>query len=70
MTVKAIDWTQGDVGHVAVALRDGTCRIDWGDGRTSSVKSRISDESMIFIQEDVRSHQTFLRLASLLIMII
>lgn len=29
MTVKAIDWTQGDVGHVAVALRDGTCRIDW-----------------------------------------
>ena len=48
MTVKAIDWTQGDVGHVAVALRDGTCRIDWGDGRTSSVKSRISDESMIY----------------------
>ena len=34
MTVKAIGWTQGDVGHVAVALRDGTCRIDWGDGRT------------------------------------
>jgi len=48
MTVKAIDWTQGDVGHVAVALRDGTCRIDWGDGRTSSVKSRINDESMIY----------------------
>ena len=48
MTVKAIAWTQGDVGHVAVALRDGICRIDWGDGRTSSVKSRISDESMIY----------------------
>ena len=48
MTVKAIDWTQGDVGHVAVALRDGACRIDWGDGRTSSVKSRINDESMIY----------------------
>ena len=48
MTVTAIDWTQGDVGHVAVALRDGACRIDWGDGRTSSVKSRINDESMIY----------------------
>lgn len=48
MTVKAIAWTQGDVGHVAVALRDGICRIDWGDGRTSSVKSRINDESMIY----------------------
>ena len=48
MTVKAIDWTEGDVGHVAVALRDGACRIDWGDGRTSSVKSRINDESMIY----------------------
>lgn len=48
MTVKAIDWTQGDVGDISVALRGGSCRIDWGDGRTSSVKSRISDESMIY----------------------
>lgn len=47
MTVKAIDWTQGDVGHVSVALRGGSCRIDWGDGRTSSIRSRTNDESMI-----------------------
>lgn len=36
------------MGHVAVALRDGSCRIDWGDGRTSSLQSRINDESMIY----------------------
>ena len=48
MTVKAIDWTEGDVGHISVALRGGSCRIDWGDGRTTSVKSRINDESMIY----------------------
>ena len=48
MTVKAIDWTQGDVGHVSVALRGGSCRIDWGDGRTSSIRSRTNDESMIY----------------------
>ena len=39
MTVKAIDWTQGDVGHVSVALRGGSCRIEWGDGHTSSIKA-------------------------------
>ena len=39
MTVKALDWTQGDVGHVSVALRGGYCRIEWGDGHTSSIKA-------------------------------
>lgn len=47
MTVKAIDWTEGDVGHISVALRGGSCRIDWGDGRTSFIRSRTNDESMI-----------------------
>ena len=36
MTVKAIDWTEGNVGHVGVCLNGGSCRIDWGNGRTST----------------------------------
>lgn len=32
MTVRAIDWTEGNVGHVHVLLDGGSCRIDWGDG--------------------------------------
>ena len=47
MIVKAIDWTEGDVGHISVVLRGGSCRIDWGDGRTSFIRSRPNDESMI-----------------------
>lgn len=43
MTVKAIDWTQGDVGHVSVALRGGSCRIDWGDGASSVLE--IEDDA-------------------------
>ncbi len=36
MTVKAIDWTEGNVGHVGVCLNGGSCRIDWGNGRTGA----------------------------------
>lgn len=32
MTVKAIDWTEGNVGHVGVCLNGGSCRIDWAMG--------------------------------------
>lgn len=31
ITVKAIDWEEGNVGHVHVCLSGGSCRIDWGD---------------------------------------
>lgn len=27
MAVQAIDWTEGNVGHVHVLLDDGNCRI-------------------------------------------
>ena len=37
MTVKAIDWTEGDVGKVHVKLNRGSCRIDWGDGKSTSL---------------------------------
>ena len=39
MTVKAIDWAEGDVGHVGVYLNGGSCRIDWGDGYTQSLQT-------------------------------
>ena len=39
MTIQALDWTMGDVGSVFVGLKGGSCRIDWGDGRTSSFKA-------------------------------
>ena len=35
MTVVPIDWTMGDVGHVFIKLRKGSCRIDWGDGKST-----------------------------------
>lgn len=39
MRIQALDWTMGDVGSVFVGLKGGSCRIDWGDGRTSSFKA-------------------------------
>lgn len=39
MKIQALDWTMGDVGSVFVGLKGGSCRIDWGDGRTSSFKA-------------------------------
>ena len=39
LTVKAIDWAEGDVGHVGVYLNGGSCRIDWGDGYTQSLQT-------------------------------
>ena len=35
MTVVPVDWTMGDVGHVYIKLRRGSCRIDWGDGKST-----------------------------------
>ena len=43
MTVKAIDWTEGDVGDISVALRGGSCRIDWEDGASSVLE--IEDDA-------------------------
>ncbi len=39
MKIRAINWTMGDVGHVWLQLKDGECRVDWGDGHTSSIKA-------------------------------
>lgn len=33
MTLRAINWTEGEVGHVHLRMRPGECRVDWGDGR-------------------------------------
>ena len=35
MTVVPVDWTMGDVGHVYIKLRRGSCSIDWGDGKST-----------------------------------
>ena len=37
---RALDWTEGNVGHVHVQLDGGTCKVDWGDGHTSSLTAR------------------------------
>lgn len=34
MTVKAINWTDGNVGNIGICLNGGSCQIDWGDGHT------------------------------------
>ena len=43
MTVKAIDWTEGDVGKIHVKLNRGSCRIDWGDGKSTSLFTYTDD---------------------------
>lgn len=37
---RALDWTEGNVGHVHVRLDGGTCKVDWGDGYTSRLAAR------------------------------
>lgn len=37
---RALDWTEGNVGHVHVLLDGGTCKVDWGDGHTSGMATR------------------------------
>lgn len=37
---RALDWTEGNVGHVHVRLDGGTCKVDWGDGHTSGLAAR------------------------------
>lgn len=44
MTVRAIDWSQGNVGHVHVMLDGGSCRIDWGDGHEARLKTGMFTE--------------------------
>lgn len=38
MKVRALDWTEGNVGHVHLRLDGGDCRVDWGDGHTARLK--------------------------------
>ena len=44
MTVRAIDWSQGNVGHVHVLLDGGSCRIDWGDGHKTRLETGMVTE--------------------------
>ena len=44
MTVRAIDWSQGNVGHVHVMLDGGSCRIDWGDRHEARLKTGMFTE--------------------------
>lgn len=39
MTVEAINWAEGNVGHVNVRLNSGSCQIDWGDGHISNCRT-------------------------------
>ena len=41
MTVEAIDWREGNVGHVGVCLNGGSYRIDWGDGHISKCRTNV-----------------------------
>ena len=41
MTVEAINWTEGNVGHVHVCLNGGSCRIDWGDGLITNCRTSV-----------------------------
>ena len=38
MKVRALDWTEGNVGHMHLRLDGGDCRVDWGDGHTARLK--------------------------------
>ena len=44
MTVRAIDWSQGNVGHVHVLLDGGSCRIYWGDGHETRLETGMFTE--------------------------
>ena len=39
MKIQALDWTMGEVGNVFIALKEGECMIDWGDGHTSVIQA-------------------------------
>ena len=39
MTVRAINWTEGDVGYVHLRMRPGECRVDWGDGKSEVIRA-------------------------------
>ena len=39
MTLRAINWTEGDVGYVHLRMRPGECRVDWGDGRSEVIRA-------------------------------
>ena len=39
MTLRAINWTEGEVGHVHLRMRPGECRVDWGDGRSDILRA-------------------------------
>lgn len=43
MTLRAINWTEGEVGHVHLRMRPGECRVDWGDGRSEEIRATTED---------------------------
>lgn len=43
MIVAAIDWTEGEVGKIHILLSGGHCRIDWGDGNSTSLFTYTQD---------------------------
>lgn len=43
MTLRAINWTEGEVGHVHLRMRPAECRVDWGDGRSEVIRATAED---------------------------
>lgn len=43
MTIRAINRTEGEVGHVHLRMRPGECRVDWGDGRSEVIRATTED---------------------------
>ena len=39
LTLRAINWTEGDVGHIALLMNGGSCWIDWGNGHRQMLRA-------------------------------
>ncbi len=39
MKIRAVNWSMGDIGQLWIQLKEGECRIDWGDGYSSIINA-------------------------------